>query len=43
MRRTSDGAVVAGEAIGVDELGGLVVTTDDGLRVVRFGEVRHLE
>ncbi len=40
---TSDGAVVAGEAVGVDELGGLVVSTDDGLRVVRFGEVRHLE
>jgi BirA family transcriptional regulator, biotin operon repressor / biotin---[acetyl-CoA-carboxylase] ligase len=40
---TSDGAVVVGEAVDVDELGGLVVDTDDGSRVVRFGDVHHLE
>ncbi|MEX2420221.1 MAG: biotin--[acetyl-CoA-carboxylase] ligase [Actinomycetota bacterium] len=40
---TSDGAVVVGEAVDVDELGGLVVHTDVGDEVVRFGEVYHLE
>jgi len=40
---TSGGGVVVGEAVDVDELGGLVVRTDVGDEVVRFGEVHHLE
>ncbi len=40
---TVRGASVEGEAIDVDETGGLVVRTADGLEVVRFGEVEHLE
>ena len=40
---TSEGGAVSGTAIDVDELGGLVVETDEGTRVVRFGEVQHLE
>jgi BirA family biotin operon repressor/biotin-[acetyl-CoA-carboxylase] ligase len=39
---TVDGASVEGDAVDVDELGGLVVRTEDGLEVVRFGEVEHL-
>jgi len=35
--------VVVGEAVDVDEWGGLVVRTDVGDEVVRFGEVHHLE
>jgi BirA family biotin operon repressor/biotin-[acetyl-CoA-carboxylase] ligase len=37
------GEIVEGVAEDVDEAGGLVVRTDDGLDVVRFGEVEHLE
>jgi BirA family biotin operon repressor/biotin-[acetyl-CoA-carboxylase] ligase len=33
---------VRGEAVDVDETGALVVRTDEGLTVVRFGEVEHL-
>lgn len=41
---TTDGGIVEGEAVGVDELGGLVVRTGSGApAVVRFGEVQHLE
>ena len=40
---TAEGAVVEGEAIDIDEHGGLIVRTGDGLGVVRFGEVEHLE
>jgi len=39
---TTDGDVVVGEAIDVDDAGGLVVRTADGERVVRFGDVEHL-
>ena len=38
-----DGSVVEGVADDVDPVGGLVVRTDAGERVVRFGEVQHLE
>lgn len=41
--RTSDGAPVVGEAVDVDERGGLVVATPSGREVVRFGAVQHLE
>lgn len=37
------GAVVEGEAVSLDERGGLVVRTASGEQVVRFGEVEHLE
>jgi BirA family biotin operon repressor/biotin-[acetyl-CoA-carboxylase] ligase len=40
---TAEGAVVEGEAIDIDEHGGLIVRTGDGLGLVRFGEVEHLE
>lgn len=40
--RTTEGAVVEGEAVDVDDAGGLVVRTDAGRRTVRFGEVEHL-
>lgn len=40
---TTEGALVEGEAMDVDERGGLVVRTDGGLEVVRFGEVEHLD
>ncbi len=40
---TSSGSVVEGEAVDVDETGGLVVRTDGGSAVVRFGDVEHLE
>jgi len=39
---TSSGAAVEGEAIDVDLDGGLVVRTEGGLEIVRFGEVEHL-
>jgi BirA family biotin operon repressor/biotin-[acetyl-CoA-carboxylase] ligase len=39
---TVGGATVEGEAVDVDEAGGLVVRTGGGLEVVRFGEVEHL-
>lgn len=39
---TTEGAVVEGDAVDVDDAGGLVVRTDAGRRTVRFGEVEHL-
>jgi len=39
---TTEGHVVEGEAIDVDETGALVVRTSRGLEVIRFGEVEHL-
>jgi biotin-(acetyl-CoA carboxylase) ligase len=40
---TDDGHLgVSGEAVDVDETGALIVRTDDGLKVVGFGEVEHL-
>jgi BirA family biotin operon repressor/biotin-[acetyl-CoA-carboxylase] ligase len=39
---TTEGSVVEGVAVDLDEAGGLVVRTGDGLEVVRFGEVEHL-
>jgi BirA family biotin operon repressor/biotin-[acetyl-CoA-carboxylase] ligase len=41
--RTTAGDLVEGEAVDVDEEGGLVVRGDGGEAVVRFGEVEHLE
>jgi BirA family biotin operon repressor/biotin-[acetyl-CoA-carboxylase] ligase len=38
-----DGSVIEGDAIALDERGGLVVRTAAGERTVRFGEVEHLE
>jgi BirA family biotin operon repressor/biotin-[acetyl-CoA-carboxylase] ligase len=43
VRATTSGAVVEGEAMDLDERGGLVVRTPTGEQVVRFGEVEHLE
>ena len=43
VRATIPGAVVEGEAVDVDEGGGLVVRTPTGEQVVRFGEVERLE
>jgi BirA family biotin operon repressor/biotin-[acetyl-CoA-carboxylase] ligase len=40
---TAAGATVEGEAVDLDERGGLVVRTTAGDEVVRFGEVEHLE
>jgi BirA family transcriptional regulator, biotin operon repressor / biotin---[acetyl-CoA-carboxylase] ligase len=40
---TAAGAIVEGEAVDLDERGGLVVRTTAGEEVVRFGEVEHLE
>ncbi len=40
---TTDGSVVEGEAVEVDEAGGLLVRTERGTEVVRFGDVQHLE
>jgi BirA family biotin operon repressor/biotin-[acetyl-CoA-carboxylase] ligase len=40
---TALGAIVEGEAVDLDERGGLVVRTTAGDEVVRFGEVEHLE
>jgi BirA family biotin operon repressor/biotin-[acetyl-CoA-carboxylase] ligase len=40
--RTVAGEVVEGLAEDVDELGGLLVRTPSGVRLVRFGEVEHL-
>ena len=39
---TTEGSVVEGVAVDLEEAGGLVVRTGDGLEVVRFGEVEHL-
>lgn len=41
--RTTLGVVVEGDAVDLDETGALVVRTADGLELVRFGEVEHLE
>ncbi len=40
---TDAGVVVEGEAVDVDDRGGLVVRTPTGLEVVRFGEIEHLD
>ena len=40
---TGGGTVVEGEAVDLDDRGGLVVRTTAGDEVVRFGEVEHLE
>jgi BirA family biotin operon repressor/biotin-[acetyl-CoA-carboxylase] ligase len=39
---TSGGRTVSGEAVDLDEYGGLVLRTPAGLATVRFGEVEHL-
>jgi biotin-(acetyl-CoA carboxylase) ligase len=39
---TTAGLVTEGEAVDLDDGGGLVVRTDDGLEVVRFGDVELL-
>jgi BirA family biotin operon repressor/biotin-[acetyl-CoA-carboxylase] ligase len=39
---TTDGRVVEGTAVDVDETGALVVETDAGRSTVGFGEVEHL-
>lgn len=39
---TTEGRVIEGDALGVDDLGGLVVRADSGLETVRFGDVEHL-
>jgi BirA family biotin operon repressor/biotin-[acetyl-CoA-carboxylase] ligase len=39
---TTTGLVIEGEAVDVDDASGLVVRTDDGLEVVRFGDVEHV-
>src|SRR5262245_7183455 len=43
VRATTSGGVTEGEAVDLDERGGLVVRTAAGDEVVRFGEVEHLE
>lgn len=40
---THDGTAVEGDAVALDERGGLVVRTASAERVVRFGQVEHLE
>jgi BirA family biotin operon repressor/biotin-[acetyl-CoA-carboxylase] ligase len=40
---TTAGALVEGEAVDVDETGGLLVRTEDRLEAIRFGAVEHLE
>lgn len=40
--RTTDGSEVEGDAVDLDERGGLVVDTAQGRRTVAFGEVDHL-
>jgi BirA family biotin operon repressor/biotin-[acetyl-CoA-carboxylase] ligase len=39
---TTAGLVTEGEAVDLDDSGGLVVRTADGLEVVRFGDVEQL-
>jgi BirA family biotin operon repressor/biotin-[acetyl-CoA-carboxylase] ligase len=39
---TTAGLVTEGEAVDLDDAGGLVVRDDDGLEVVRFGDVEQL-
>jgi BirA family biotin operon repressor/biotin-[acetyl-CoA-carboxylase] ligase len=41
--QTISGAVVDGDAVGLDDRGGLLVATAGGMEVVGFGEVTHLE
>jgi len=41
--RTSSDELVQGRAVGIDDLGGLLLSTDDGGRTVAFGEIRHLD
>jgi BirA family transcriptional regulator, biotin operon repressor / biotin---[acetyl-CoA-carboxylase] ligase len=43
VRATTAAAVIEGEAVDLDERGGLVVRTSAGDEVVRFGAVEHLE
>ncbi len=40
---TAGGALVEGEAVDLDERGGLVLRTSAGDEIVRFGEVEHVE
>ena len=40
---TTSAGAVTGRAVGIDDLGGLVLSTDDGERTVAFGEVTHLD
>jgi BirA family biotin operon repressor/biotin-[acetyl-CoA-carboxylase] ligase len=39
---TVEGSVVEGEAVDLDDQGGLIVDTGDGLVVVAFGDVEHV-
>ncbi|HEX5950323.1 MAG TPA: biotin--[acetyl-CoA-carboxylase] ligase [Actinomycetota bacterium] len=39
---TTGGRVVEGDAVGVDQVGRLIVRTEDGPTVVGFGEIEHL-
>jgi BirA family transcriptional regulator, biotin operon repressor / biotin---[acetyl-CoA-carboxylase] ligase len=41
--QTVSGEVVEGDAVGIDDRGGLLVATDGGVVVVGFGEVLHLD
>lgn len=41
--RTTDGKVVEGHAVDIDETGALVVRVGDAVERVRFGEVEHLQ
>ena len=41
--QTISGDVVEGDAVGIDDRGGLLVATPSGVKVVGFGEVAHLE
>ena len=43
VRAATDAGVIEGEAVELDERGGLVVRTSSGDEVVRFGAVEHLE
>lgn len=43
VRATTGAGVIEGEAVELDERGGLVVRTSSGDEVVRFGAVEHLE
>lgn len=39
---TTEGRTVAGRAVGIDDFGALLLSTDDGERRVAFGEVAHV-
>ena len=39
---TAAGGTIVGRAFGIDDFGGLLLSTDDGERRVAFGEVAHL-